>query len=131
MCSFGWYYFCNLFKDLRFALVLIRPAIFSTVVVTLSTMFIQESVNRYGSTVVGPYTVDMKVEKICFYLAFSIGLSKGVFCGQNIGVGDEKRTVRGFHAGLLIAVIYCSVMAVISYIFTPWLVRIFLQRWKL
>lgn len=101
------------------------PATFSTVVVTLSTMFIQAAVNRYGSTVVGAYTVDMKVENICFCLAFSIGLSTGVFCGQNIGAGDEKRTVKGFHTGLLIAVIYCSVMALFSYIFAPGLVRIF------
>lgn len=101
------------------------PATFSTVVVTLSTMFIQAAVNRYGSTVVGAYTVDMKVENICFCLAFSIGLSTGVFCGQNIGAGDEKRTIKGFHTGLLIAVIYCSIMAVFSFIFAPWLVRIF------
>ena len=101
------------------------PATFSTVVVTLSTMFIQAAVNSYGAIVVGAYTVGNKVENICFCLAFSIGLATGVFCGQNIGAGDEKRTVEGLYAGLRIAVIYSAVMAVFGFVFAAPLVRFF------
>ena len=82
------------------------PATFSTVVVTISTMFIQTAVNGFGSTVVGAYTIGERVENIGFCLAYSIGLSTGVFCGQNIGADNMDRTVKGFRSGIVIAVVY-------------------------
>lgn len=93
------------------------PSTFSTIVVVASTMFIQAAVNRYGSLVVGAYTVNVKVENICMCLAFSIGLATGIFCGQNVGARDLKRAVQGFHAGLLIALIYSSLMGAVMWFF--------------
>lgn len=86
------------------------PSTFSSVVVTVSTMFIQAAVNSYGSTVVGAYTIGNKVENIGFCLAFSIGLATGVFCGQNIGAGNMERTKKGFYAGIVIALLYSAVV---------------------
>ena len=82
------------------------PSTFSTVVVTVSTMFIQAAVNQHGSTVVAAYTIGGKVENIGFCLAYSIGLAAGVFCGQNIGARNMERTRKGFHAGMIIALAY-------------------------
>ena len=82
------------------------PSTFSTVVVTVSTMFIQAAVNHYGSTVVAAYTIGNKVENIGFCLAYSIGLATGVFCGQNIGARNMERTRKGFRAGMVIALAY-------------------------
>lgn len=93
------------------------PSTFSTVVVVISTMFIQAAVNRYGSLVVGAYTVNVKVENIGMCLAFSIGLAAGIFCGQNVGAKDLKRTIQGLHAGIVIALIYSSVMGALMWIF--------------
>ena len=104
------------------------PATFSTVVVTVSTMFIQAAVNRYGSIVVGAYTVGNKVENICMCLAFSIGLATGVFCGQNTGAGDEKRTIRGFHAGILISILYSLPVSIIMIVFARGLTGIFTRE---
>ena len=89
------------------------PSTFSTIVVTVSTMFIQAAVNQYGSTVVGAYTIGQKVESIGFCLAYSIGLAAGVFCGQNIGAGDTERTRKGFRAGIIIALIYSGVIGIL------------------
>jgi len=82
------------------------PSTFSTIVVTVSTMFIQAAVNQYGSTVVAAYTIGGKVEHIGFCLAYSIGLAAGVFCGQNIGARNMERTRKGFRAGMVIALAY-------------------------
>ena len=82
------------------------PSTFSTIVVTVSTMFIQAAVNHYGSTVVAAYTIGGKVEHIGFCLAYSIGLAAGVFCGQNIGARNMERTRKGFRAGMVIALAY-------------------------
>ena len=101
------------------------PATFSAVVVTVSTMFIQAAVNKYGSVVVGAYTVGNKVENICFCLAFAIGMATGIFCGQNIGAGKRERTILGFKAGIVIALVYSSVMGALAILFTPQLIRIF------
>ena len=101
------------------------PATFSTVVVTVSTMFIQAAVNQYGSTVVGAYTVGNKVENVCFCLAFAIGMATGVFCGQNIGEKNKKRTIQGFKAGIVLSLIYSSVMAFLAIVFTDPLIAFF------
>lgn len=82
------------------------PSTFSTIVVTVSTMFIQAAVNHYGSTVVASYTIGNKVENIGFCLAYSIGLATGVFCGQNIGARNMERTQKGFRSGIVIALAY-------------------------
>ena len=82
------------------------PSTFSTIVVTVSTMFIQAAVNHYGSTVVAAYTIGNKVENIGFCLAYSIGMATGVFCGQNIGARNMERTRKGFRAGMVIALAY-------------------------
>lgn len=103
------------------------PATFSTIVVTVSTMFIQAAVNRYGSIVIGAYTVGQKVEMICMCMAFSIGLATGVFCGQNTGAGDEKRTIRGLHCGMVISLIYSCVMGLLMFVFVSPMIRIFSQ----
>ena len=73
-------------------------------------MFIQAAVNRYGSTVIGAYTIGNKVENIGFCLAYSIGLAAGVFCGQNIGANNIERTRKGFRAGIVIALIYSVII---------------------
>jgi len=86
------------------------PSTFSTIVVTVSTMFIQAAVNSYGSTVIGAYTIGNKVENIGFCLAYSIGLAAGVFCGQNIGARNEERTIRGFRSGIILALVYSAVV---------------------
>ncbi len=101
------------------------PSAFSTVVVTASTMFIQAAVNRYGSLVVGAYTVDLKVENICMCLAYSIGMATGIFCGQNAGAKDRERTVLGLHTGIVIAVIYSTLMGILMWVFAGPLIRIF------
>ena len=101
------------------------PATFSTVVVTVSTMFIQAAVNSYGSTVVGAYTVGMKVENFCFVLAFSIGMATGVFCGQNIGAGDEKRTIQGLRSGIILSLVYTGIMAIVCLLFINPMIGLF------
>lgn len=101
------------------------PSTFSTIVVVISTMFIQAAVNRYGSLVVGAYTVNVKVENIGMCLAFSIGLATGVFCGQNIGARDLKRAVQGLHAGIAIALIYSCAMGALMWVFAAPLNGIF------
>lgn len=101
------------------------PATFSTIVVTLSTMFIQAAVNRFGATVVGAYTINQKVENIGMCLAFSIGLAAGVFCAQNVGAKNYKRTVDGLKAGILIAIVYSTVMGLLMIIFAKQMVGVF------
>ena len=89
------------------------PSTFSTIVVTVSTMFIQAAVNQYGSTVVAAYTIGGKVEHIGFCLAYSIGLAAGVFCGQNIGARNMERTRKGFCAGMVIALAYSVLVGLV------------------
>lgn len=101
------------------------PSTFSSIVVTISTMFIQAAVNQYGSTVVGAFTIGNKVEMIGFCLAYSIGMATGVFCGQNIGARNLERTKKGFRAGIVIALVYSIVIGVLMLILADNLINLF------
>ena len=104
------------------------PSTFSTVVVIISTMFIQAAVNRYGSTVIGAFTIGNKVENIGFCLAYSIGLATGIFCGQNTGAGNIKRTVEGLHKGIVIALVYSGIIGITMLFLAARLAGIFSQE---
>ena len=60
-----------------------------------------------------------------YYAFFAIGMATGVFCGQNIGAGNEKRTIQGFKAGIVLSLIYSSVMAFLAIVFTDPLIAFF------
>lgn len=101
------------------------PAAFSTSIVSLSTILIQSAVNLHGSTVMAAYTAGLRAEQVCTCLAYSIGQATGVFCGQNIGAGDQKRTMKGLHAGLLISLIYTLIMGALLYVCGGFLIGLF------
>ncbi len=85
-------------------------AALSSVGVSLSVMFMQRVINAYGSTVIAAYTVGNRAENVGLSLAFSIGMSVGTFCGQNIGAEDFGRVHQGMRVGHLIAITYAVVV---------------------
>ena len=101
------------------------PAALSTVVVTMSVMFIQRAVNGYGSTVMAAYTTANKSENICFALSYATGMATGVFCGQNMGAGRLDRVREGLFTGIKISLIYHLVMAVVLFSCGKYIVGLF------
>lgn len=97
----------------------------SSVGVSLSVMFMQRAINSCGPAVVSGYTVANKAENICMCLAFSIGMSVGMFCGQNIGAKEYDRVKKGYRIGCLVAFLYGAIVAVFVIAFAGPLAAVF------
>ena len=92
------------------------PTALSTCGVSISVMFLQSAINAHGSTVMAAYTIGNRVEMLCMGLGYSIGLSVGTFCGQNIGARLYDRVKKGMNAGYVICLTYTILMALVMFI---------------
>ncbi len=103
------------------------PTALSSCGVSISVMFMQTAINAYGSTSVAAYTIGNKAEFVCMGLAYSIGLSVGTFCGQNIGARRYDRVKKGMHAGYIIALTYSVAMGLVMFFGADILSKLFTQ----
>ncbi|MDO4622826.1 MAG: MATE family efflux transporter [Eubacteriales bacterium] len=122
------------FRDLRInrkvASDIIRigvPSALSSSGVSISVIFMQTTINGFGAMVVAAYTIGNRAEQIGMCLAYSIGISVGTFCGQNIGAKRMDRVKEGMRIGCIIAVVYAAVVSLGMILFAAPLAGIFSQ----
>lgn len=104
------------------------PAALASTGVSISVMFMQRAINSCGPDVVTGYTVGNKAENIGMGLAYSIGMSVGTFCGQNIGARKFDRVKKGMRVGSLIAVSYALIVLVFMLVFADWFCYCFTDK---
>lgn len=101
------------------------PTALSSCGVSLSVMFMQRSINAYGSTVMAGYTIGNRAEAVGMCLAFSIGMAVGTFCGQNLGARKLDRVRQGLRVGYGLSIGYAVTVAVLILLFARPLAGIF------
>lgn len=113
-------------KDIIWEIIRIGvPSALTTSGVSISTMFMQSAINKFGDVVVTGYTVGNKAEQIGLCLAVAIGMAVGTFCGQNIGARKFDRVKQGLRIGVISSLVYTVVMSVMVIIFAKQFCMIF------
>lgn len=92
------------FRELLEILRLGIPSGMQAVFMSISSLIIQVSINRFGADAVAGMTVYAKVEGFLYYPAFSYGMALSGFVGQNLGAGQLERVRRAMSTSLKTAV---------------------------
>lgn len=103
--------------DKRMAVSIIRvaiPSIIQQSIVNMGILLVQSVVNTFGSDVMAGYSAATRIESISIVPMLAIGNAMSTFTAQNMGAGNSKRVVQGYHfcygALAVFAVILCLIV---------------------
>ena len=100
-------------KVLRQILIIGFPTGIQSMLYSVANLFIQASVNGYGTDTVAAYTAFGKIDAMFWNFSGALGTSAMTFCGQNYGAGKLDRVRKGI---LESAVIYiCGSLAISAF----------------
>lgn len=94
---------------------------------SVANLFIQASVNSYGTDTVAAYTAFGKIDALFWNTSAALGQAVLTFCGQNFGAGKVDRVKKGIHIGCLMYVAGASLISFICYFGGGILYRMFTQ----
>ena len=101
------------------------PSAIQLTVTSFSNMFVYSYINYFGTDMMGGYTAYNKIDQIIMLPLNTISLAITTFAGQNLGVGDIKRTKTGVTTAFWLSFSISAVIMVPVIIFAPELTAIF------
>lgn len=94
---------------------------------SVANLFVQASVNSYGTNTVAAYTAFGKIDALFWNTSAALGQSVLTFCGQNFGAGNIDRVKKGIHAGIIIYIIGAACISAFCYFGGNTLYHLFTQ----
>lgn len=120
------------FKDLKIDWLLLGsilavglPAGIQSTFYSVSNMYIQQSINIFGTNTVAAYTAYGKIDGIFWMLMNAFGISAMTFAGQNFGAKNFNRVKETIKASLVMSFIMTFVLSALFYFFSKYFVVLF------
>lgn len=96
-------------------------------VISIGNMVVQTNINSFGSYAMSGVGAYSKIEGFAFLPITSMSISLPTFIGQNLGAKKYGRAKKGATFGIVSGVVLAEVIGVIVYLFTPQLLRFFVN----
>jgi putative MATE family efflux protein len=123
----------QLLRDLRIKLPLLRtilrlgiPAGVQMIVSSLAAIVVVGVVNRFGSNATAAYGAVNQVLSYIQFPAMSIAIATSIFGAQAIGAGQTDQLRRIVRTGLVMNLMITGALIVVAYIFSQYLVALFI-----
>ena len=100
--SFGCFDLEELSSILRIAV----PSVLQQSTVSVGMMIVQSVVNPFGTQALAGYSATMRVENVFSLIFVSIGNAVSPFVSQNLGAKKIRRIKEGYHAALLLDIVF-------------------------
>lgn len=94
-------------------------------VTALSHVFVQSSVNAFGSAAIAGNGAYGKVEQFAIIPLSCIGNAMATFIGQNVGAGEYERAKKGAKYGITLQIVLSEIIGVAVFIAAPLLIKMF------
>lgn len=107
------------------------PTGVQSMVVSLSNVLIQSSVNTFGASVMAGFGAYLKVDGFNILPVLSLGMASTTFTGQNYGAGKKDRVKKGLWITIAMGVIYTTVIGILLFIFSQSIMQLFTQDEKI
>lgn len=91
----------------------------------VANLFIQASVNSYGTDVVAAYTAFGKIDAIFWNTSGALGASVLTFVGQNFGAGNMDRVRKCMRDAIIMYIIGASLISLLCYVGGGFFYRLF------
>lgn len=104
------------------------PTGIQNIVISLSNVIVQSSVNSFGAVAMAGFAAYIKVDGFNILPVLSISMAATTFTGQNIGAGRLDRVKRGMYVSLAMGVGYTIVTGSLLLLFAPQVISVFTQE---
>lgn len=101
------------------------PTGIQSMVISLSNVIIQSSVNSFGSTQMAGFGAYMKVDGFNILPVLSISMAVTTFVGQNYGAGRIDRVKKGAAVTVVMGLIYTALTGILLLTFSEPIMRLF------
>ncbi len=101
------------------------PTGVQSIVISLSNILVQSSINSFGATVMASYAAFNKIDGIILLPIMSISMAATTFCGQNFGACEVERVKKGMKTSVGMGTLYAIAAGAVMLIFGPYIIRIF------
>ena len=123
------------FRDIRFydnlfgKIVKIGlPTGIQNIVISLSNVIIQSSVNSFGAVAMAGFAAYIKVDGFNILPVMSFSMAATTFTGQNIGAGRIDRVKRGMYVSTAMGIIYSIAAGILLLLFAPQVIGVFTKN---
>jgi len=103
------------------------PMSLQNMLVSFGMMFVQSTINGYGTNVVAGYTAGNKLDQIGIQFMNSVGTAASTYAGQNFGARKLKRLSQGLKASMLFNLIMTAILSVTIVLFGKYIVLLFVK----
>lgn len=103
------------------------PTGIQNMVISLSNMLVQSSVNAFGATAMAGFGAYMKVDGFNVLPITSFSMAVTTFTGQNYGAGKFDRVKKGMFVTMMMGVVYTLALGVLLLTFSTPVMRLFNQ----
>ncbi len=98
-------------KDLSLILKIGVPAGIQSMVFSLSNVFIQSALNRFGTSIVAGSAVTLNYENMTYFTISAFSQAVITYISQNFGAGNKDRCRKVFFTALAMSVIVAAVLS--------------------
>lgn len=103
------------------------PAGIQNMVISLSNMLVQSSVNAFGATAVAGFGAYMKIDGFSILPITSFSMAITTFTGQNYGAGKFDRVKKGMFTTMFMGIAYTLALGALLLAFSEQAIRLFNQ----
>ena len=106
------------------------PTGIQNIVISLSNLIVQASVNSFGATVMAGFAAYIKIDGFNILPVLSISMAATTFAGQNIGAGKADRVRKGMYISTAMGAGYSVITGIVLLIFAPQVIGVFTTNHK-
>lgn len=104
------------------------PTGIQNIVISLSNVIVQSSVNSFGAVAMAGFAAYIKVDGFNILPVLSFSMAATTFTGQNIGAGRFDRVKKGMYVSIAMGVGYTIVTGTLLLLFAPQVISVFTKE---
>lgn len=104
------------------------PSIMQQSVLSIGNLFVQEIVNRYGSSTIAGYSGAIKLNTFAVNAFMALGGCLSSYTAQNLGAGKRGRIPLGFQTGVRLSLCAAIPFFVLYFFFSDQMMGLFLKE---
>lgn len=122
-------------KDIRFygnlpgrILKIGLPTGVQNIVISLSNVVVQSSVNSFGAAAMAGFAAYIKIDGFNILPVLSFSMAATTFAGQNVGAGRYDRVKKGMYVSVAMGVCYTIFTGIVLILFAPQVISVFSRK---
>ena len=106
------------------------PTGVQNIVISLSNVIVQSSVNSFGAVAMAGFAAYIKVDGFNILPVLSFSMAATTFVGQNVGAVRFDRVKKGMYVSVAMGIIYTVCTGILLLAFAPQVIGVFTQNGK-